>query len=65
MEAKVLELLPRALVRVELAGSRRQVLAHLGAAKETNFVRLRPGDEVTVAVSQQDPTRGRIVSVKK
>jgi translation initiation factor IF-1 len=65
VEAKVLELLPQALVRVELAGSHKQVLAHLGAAKEANFVRLRPGDAVIVAVSQQDPTRGRIVSVKK
>lgn len=63
-EAVVIELLPQALVRVELAGSRRQVLAHTAGVKEVNFVRLRPGDGVLVAVSEQDPTRGRVVGLR-
>jgi translation initiation factor IF-1 len=49
---------------LELTGSKRQVLAHAAGVKEVNFVRLRPGDPVMVAVSEQDPTRGRIVSVR-
>jgi len=65
VEAKVLELLPQAIVRVELAASHRHVLAHMGSAKESNFVRVRPGDMVLVAVADQDPTRGRIVGLKK
>lgn len=64
VEATVLELLPQALVRLEISGTKRQVLAHAAGAKEVNFVRLRPGDPVMVAISEQDPTRGRIVSVR-
>ena len=65
VEAVVVELLPQALIRLELSGSKRLVLAHAAGAKEVNFVRLRPGDAVMVAVSEQDPTRGRIVSVRQ
>ncbi len=64
VEAVVVELLPQALIRLELTGSKRQILAHAAGVKEVNFVRLRPGDPVMVAVSEQDPTRGRIVSVR-
>ncbi|MBI2689583.1 MAG: translation initiation factor IF-1 [Acidobacteria bacterium] len=64
MEAVVVELLPQALIRLELTGSKRQILAHAAGAKEVNFVRLRPGDPVMVAVSEQDRTRGRIVSLR-
>jgi translation initiation factor IF-1 len=63
VSAKVLELLPQGIVRVELDGSRRHLLAHAGGAKETNFVRLRPGDQVLVSVSEHDPSRGRIVKL--
>jgi translation initiation factor IF-1 len=56
----VVELLESGKVRVEL-GNRRRVLAHAGAASRVNFVRLRPGDQVAVALSQSDGTRGRIV----
>lgn len=64
VEAVVVELLPQAIVRLEIAGSKKKVLAHAAGAKEANFVRLRPGDVVWVALSSQDPGRGRIVSVK-
>ena len=59
-----MELLPQALIRLELTGSKRQILAHAAGVKEVNFVRLRPGDPVLVSVSEQDPSRGRIVSCK-
>ena len=64
VEAVVVELLPQALIRLELTGSKRQILAHAAGVREVNFARLRPGDPVMVAVSEQDPTRGRIVSVR-
>ena len=58
--ATILEELPSALYRVELE-NRRQVLAHTVGTVERNFVRLRPGDRVRVALSPHDWTRGRIV----
>ncbi len=62
VEAEVIELLPRATFQVKLANEDR-VLAHLAGATKTNFVRLRPGDRVLVAVSPHDRTRGRIVKL--
>lgn len=60
VEAEVIELLPQATFRLRLANEDR-VLAHLAGATTTNFIRLRPGDRVIVAVSPHDRTRGRIV----
>ncbi len=57
--ATVIELLPNATVRVAL-DNQQQVLTHSGAATATNFVRVRPGDRVEVALSPHDRTRGRI-----
>jgi translation initiation factor IF-1 len=58
--ATVLELLPNAVVRVELE-NRRQVLAHAAGVAIKNFVRVRPGDRVAVELAPNDPGRGRIV----
>jgi translation initiation factor IF-1 len=58
----VTELLPSALVRVRLEGEH-QLVAHLPSTQQANFVRLRVGDKVRVAVSPQDRTRGRILEV--
>ena len=60
--ATVLELLPNATCRVELE-TRQQVLAHAAGAAVKNFVRVRPGDRVSVEISPHDPGRGRIVKV--
>ena len=60
--ATVLELLPSAIVRVELE-SREEVLAHAAGGKEVNFVRMRPGDQVLVELSPHDRRRGRIVKL--
>jgi translation initiation factor IF-1 len=62
VEATVVELLPNAGVRVRLENDRR-VLAHAAGATVKNFVRLRPGDRVRVAISPHDPTRGRIIEL--
>ena len=61
-EATVVELLPSALVRVRLEGEH-QLIAHLPSTQRANFVRLRVGDRVRVALSAQDRTRGRIVEL--
>ena len=60
VEAVVVELLPHAVVRVKLE-NQDLVLAHPAPATKTNFVRVRPGDRVEVALSPHDPGRGRIL----
>ena len=61
-EATVVELLPSALVRVRLEGEH-ELLAHMPSSQRANFVRLRVGDRVRVAVSVHDRTRGRVVEL--
>jgi translation initiation factor IF-1 len=61
-EGLVVELLPSALVRVRLEGEH-HLVAHLPSSQRTNFVRLRVGDRVLVAVSNQDRTRGRVLEL--
>ncbi len=61
-EGVVVELLPSALVRVRLEGEH-QLVAHLPSTQRANFVRLRVGDKVRVAVSAQDRTRGRVLEL--
>ena len=57
---KVIEQLPRGMVRVELEDLSR-VLAHVTARRNKDFLRLLPGDAVEVELSQLDPGRGRVV----
>jgi translation initiation factor IF-1 len=60
--ATVVELLPNATYRLQLAGTE-QVVAHAAARKSLNFVRLRAGDRVMVVLSPHDTTRGRITKL--
>jgi translation initiation factor IF-1 len=60
VEAIVVELMPRAIVKVKLENEA-VVLAHAAGAAKTNFLRVRPGDRVSVELSPNDPGRGRIV----
>ena len=62
-EGVVMELLPSALVRVRLLEGEHPLVAHLPSTQQANFVRLRVGDRVKVAVSAQDRTRGRILEL--
>lgn len=64
VEGKVLETLPNAMFRVELANSHK-VLAHVSGKMRMNFIRILPGDTVTLELSPYDLTRGRIVRREK
>lgn len=60
VEGKVLEPLPNAMFLVELSNGHK-VLAHVSGKIRMNFIRILPGDRVTVELSPYDLTRGRIV----
>lgn len=60
VEGTVIEPLPNAMFRVELDNGHK-VLAHISGKMRMNFIRILPGDRVTVELSPYDLTRGRIV----
>ena len=60
VEGKVLEPLPNAMFLVELANGHK-VLAHVSGKIRMNFIRILPGDRVTVELSPYDLSRERIV----
>ena len=60
LEGTVVEPLPNAMFRVELENGHK-VLAHVSGKMRMNFIRILPGDVVTVEMSPYDLTRGRIV----
>lgn len=60
VEGVVVETLPNAMFRVELDNGHK-VLAHASGKIRIHFVRILPGDRVTVELSPYDLTRGRIV----
>ena len=59
ISGKVVELLPNTTFRVELANGNR-VLANISGKMRMHFIRLLPGDKVTVEMSPYDLTKGRI-----
>lgn len=59
-EATVIEKLPNAMFQVELENGHR-ILAHISGKLRMNFIRVLPGDKVTVELSPYDLTKGRIV----
>ncbi len=59
VEAVVKEALPNATFRVELENGH-EVMAHVSGKMRMNFIRILPGDKVTVEISPYDLTRGRI-----
>ena len=59
MEGKVVEALPNAMFQVELQNGH-QILAHISGKMRMNFIRISPGDKVTIELSPYDLTRGRI-----
>lgn len=59
VEGRVKEALPNAMFRVELPNGH-VVLAHVSGKIRMHFIRILPGDKVTVELSPYDLTRGRI-----
>ena len=61
LEGVVVEALPNATFKVELDNPAKPViLAHISGKLRMNFIRILPGDKVTVQMSPYDLTRGRI-----
>lgn len=60
MTATVKEALPNAVFRVALDNGH-IVIAHVSGKMRMHFIRILPGDKVTVELSHYDPTKGRIV----
>ena len=58
-EGVVVEKLPNAMFKVELENGH-QVLAHISGKLRKNFIRILPGDKVTMEMSPYDLTKGRI-----
>jgi len=59
VEGTVVEALPNAMFRVELE-NKHTVLAHISGKMRMHFIKILPGDKVTVELSPYDLTRGRI-----
>jgi translation initiation factor IF-1 len=64
VEGRVLETLPNAMFRVELENGHR-VLAHISGKMRMHFIKILPGDKVTIELSPYDLTRGRIIFREK
>lgn len=60
VEGKVVEPLPNAMFRVELDNGHK-ILAHISGKMRMHYIRILPGDRVTIELSPYDLTRGRIV----
>lgn len=59
VEGTVIEPLPNAMFRVELKNGHK-VLAHVSGKIRMNFIKILPGDRVTIELSPYDLSRGRI-----
>ena len=60
MQGEVLENLPNATFRVKLENGH-EVLGHISGKMRTHYIRILPGDKVTVQLTPYDLTKGRIV----
>ena len=60
VEGKVLEPLPNAMFRVELPNGQK-ILAHISGKMRMHYIKILPGDKVTVELSPYDLSRGRII----
>ncbi len=59
IEGTVLEALPNAMFQVELENGHK-ILAHISGKLRMHYIRILPGDRVTVEISPYDLTKGRI-----
>ncbi|MCQ2450139.1 MAG: translation initiation factor IF-1 [Clostridia bacterium] len=59
LEGTVVEAMPNAVFKVEIQGGH-QILAHISGKLRMNFIRILPGDKVTVGMSPYELSKGRI-----
>jgi len=59
VQGTVIETLPNAMFKVELE-NKHQILAHISGKMRMHFIKILPGDSVTLELSPYDLTRGRI-----
>ena len=64
VEGKVLEALPNAMFKVQLENGH-EVLSHVSGKLRMNYIRILPGDRVTIEVSVYDLNKGRITWLAK
>ena len=64
LEGKVVEVLPNAMFKVEIAAGR-TILAHLSGKMRMNYIKILQGDTVVIEMSPYDLTKGRITWRKK
>ena len=64
LEGTVVEAMPNAMFKVEIQGGH-QILAHISGKLRMNFIRILPGDKVTVEMSPYDLSKGRITWLSK
>ena len=60
LEGTVVEKLPNAMFRVKLENEH-EVIAHISGKLRMNFIRILPGDKVTLEMSPYDRSKGRII----
>ena len=60
VEGIVLEKLPNAMFKVEIEGGH-VILAHISGKLRMNYIKIIPGDKVTLALSPYDLSKGRII----
>lgn len=60
VEGVVLEKLPNAMFKVEIEGGH-VILAHISGKLRMNYIKILPGDKVTMALSPYDLSKGRII----
>ena len=60
VEGVVLEKLPNAMFKVEIEGGH-VILAHISRKLRMNYIKILPGDKVTLALSPYDLSKGRII----
>ena len=60
VDGRVVEAFPNAMFKVEIEGGH-QVLAHISGKMRMHYIRILPGDKVTVELTPYDLSRGRIV----
>jgi translation initiation factor IF-1 len=60
LQGVVLEALPNAMFQVELENGHK-ILAHISGKLRMNFIKILPGDKVTIELSPYDLSRGRII----